>query len=172
MKRFFPIVLILCCLSLFSCDGSRGVEDSVVMEDYFEVDVFIPNDDVKEAIGKKMLSFIPNDIDSTCIQIECNAIWNVSDNDNPYSIRVVEIDTSWFYLTINEGKATESIMNWGRLTDRPILQTIKAILDTGTYSLCCINHDDVSPQSLLNRYYDSIAETEIKLKMCLKTDKD
>ena len=178
MKRFFPIVLILCCLSLFSCDGSRGVEDSVVMEDVFEVDVFKPNNDVKEAIGESLLSLIPNRFtfegDSICIKIECHTKWNVSENTNPYSIRIDEIDTNLFFLTINEGLDTETTMVWGKPSDRPILRTIKTILDTGTYSLCCINIDDVTPQSILNMYHDfgSIAMTDINFRMCLRNGKD
>ena len=150
--------------------------DSLVCEDLFEVIVLSPNDDVKKAIGDSMLSFILNHSDyygdTLIIKIECNARWETSRNDDPYLIRINEIDTSWFYLTINESESTETSMNWKKEKDRPILKTIKAILDTGSFSLCCLNYDDVSPQSILSGYYDSIAETEISFTMRLTNGKD
>ena len=174
MKKSFPItILFLFPIIICSCNNSNRA-DSLVIEDYFEVPGLIPNNNVKKAIGKNVLSCISGrfdyDIDTVCAQVECNAIWNVSECTDPSSIKVIEIDTSWFYLTINKGKTTESIMNWSCLADRPILQYIKKILDTGTYSLYCVNYNDVSPQSLLNNYIDSVAKTEISFKVFLSNN--
>ena len=169
-------VAILLSSFLFSCNGNKKEMDSLVCEDFFEVIVLSPNDDVKKAIGDSMLSFILNHSDyygdTLIIKIECNARWETSRNDDPFLIRINEIDTSWFYLTINEGESTETSMNWKKEKDRPILKTIKAILDTGSFSLYCFNYDDVSPQSILSRYYDSIAKTEISFTMRLTNGKD
>lgn len=177
---FFYAVLLLSSV-LYSCSGKISGEDSIdsiVIEDFFEVDVFKPNDDVKKAIGESLMPLISNRLDysrdSTCIQIECHAIWDASRNTNPYSIKINEIDTNWFFLTINEGLDTEISIDWDRLSDRQILRTIKTILDSGTYSLCCINFDNVTSQSILNRYHNfgSIARTDINFKMWLRKGVD
>lgn len=158
--------------TLWSCGCNQSEMDSDVIEDYFEVGVLVPTEDILPKIGEKTSNLTfdchIDDKDSICMQIECNAIWNVSSNKDPYAIKIIEVDTSWFYLTIYDG--TEHIMSWRNHSDRPLLWAIKTILDTSTYSLVCINHDDVSPQTLLNGYIDSVAETEICFKMCLKND--
>ena len=175
MKRIFPItVLFLFPIIIYSCNNNGDAD--YLYEDYFEVHVLIPNNDVKESIGKNVLSFISSrlnyDIDNMCAQVECNAIWKVSNIDDPSSIKVIEIDTSLFYLTINEDSDTETLVTWDNVSAMPLLQTIKTILDTCTYSLYCENHNDVSPNFLLSSYIDSIAETEIYFKICLKNNTD
>ena len=140
-------------------------------EDLFEVYVLVPHDDVKKTIGESISSSIFNRTDyygdTLYIEIECNACWKTSRNNDPYLIKINEIDTDWFYMRINEGTSAETVMNWVNEKDRPILQTIKAVLDTGSFSLYCFNYDDVSPQSILSRYYDSIAKTEINFTLSL-----
>ncbi len=165
------IGMALLYLVASSC-GSRGCgENSIIIEDYFEVAVLEPNDAVKKTIENVFLPLISDcpvyHKDSTCLNIECNAIWDVINNEDPSSIRVISMDTTWFYLTINEGESTEVTMNWDSPQERHILRTIKSILDTGTFSLYCINHDDVSPKRLLKAYFDSIARTEINCTLCL-----
>lgn len=159
-------------LVVSSCGSNGRNEDSLITEDYFEVGVLEPSDAVKKTIANVFSSLFRIDPlcnkDSICLKIECNAIWNVANNEDPSSIRVIGMDTTWFYLTIDEGSDSELTMNWNRPTERPILRTIKTILDTGTFSLYCINHDDVSPQRLLDAYINSVAETEIYLTMCIR----
>lgn len=173
MKKVLLIKIWAAVFSLVvsSCGSSGCNENSIIIEDYFEVAVLEPSDAVKKTIENAFLSRISDypvyHKDSICLNIECNAIWDVTNNEDPSSIRVISVDTTWFYLTINEGGSTELIMNWDIPKERPVLRTIKSILDTGTFSLYCINHDDVSPKRLLNAYFDSIARTEIKCTICL-----
>ena len=163
---------------LYSCNGNRSDEDSIVMEDVFEIDVFKPNDEVIRSIDDSLSSIIPPLFehleDSICIQIECHASWNTSSNPDPYSITINEVDTNWFFVTINEGLNAETILDWDKPSDRLILRTIKKILDAGTYVLCCTNIDNINPQSILNMYhdFDSMARTDIDFKMCLRNRKD
>ena len=158
--------------TLWSCGCNQSEMDSDVVEDYFEVDVLVPNEETFSEIGEKTSNWtfycLLDDKDSICMHIECFAIWNVSRNKDPHAIKIIEVDTSWFYLTIHDG--SEYIMSWRNQSDRPLLWAIKTILDTSTYSLVCINHDYVSPQTLLNDYIDSVVETKISFKMCFKKD--
>lgn len=178
MKKVLLIKIWATLLALIvsSCGSKERNEDSIVTEDHFEVGVLEPSDAVKKTIADVFSSlFRINPVchkDSICLNIECNAIWNVANNEDPSSIRVIDMDTTWFYLTIDEGEDTEVIMNWDRPTERPLLRTIKTVLDTGTFSLYCVNHDDVSPKRLLNAYIDSVAKTEINLTMCIRNGKD
>ena len=161
--------LLSCCL--FSCNEKKQQLDSMVCEDFFEVIVLLPNDDVRKSIGERISAYVSNRSDyyedTLKIKIECNASWETSRNKDPFLIKINEIDTNCFYLTLNSGESAETLMNWGKKKYRPILRAIKTILDTGSFSLCCLNCDDVSPQSILSRYYDSIAETEISFTMCM-----
>lgn len=178
--KFIPFFFIFLLLSpvLYSCNRNRSEKDSLIMEDIFEIDVFRPTDIVRNSIGELLLSLHQNRFDylgdSICIQIECSTSWNPSRNTNPYSVKINEIDTDWFFLSINEGVDTEISMDWDKLSDEPILRTIKTILDTGTYYLCCINHVDVTPQSILDRYhdFDTNARTDINFKMWLINGKN
>jgi hypothetical protein len=173
MKKVLLIKIwaTLFALIVSSCGGKERNEDSIVTADHFEVGVLEPSDAVKKTIENAFLPLISDypvyHKDSICLNIECNAIWDVTNNEDPSSIRVISMDTTWFYLTINEGGSTELIMNWDTPKERSVLRTIKSILDTGTFSLYCINHDDVSPKRLLNAYFDSIARTEINCTICL-----
>ena len=178
MKHILIVLVAILLSSLLClCRGNHNEWDSLeTEEDIFQAIVLLPNDDVKKAIGQSISSFIHDRSfyheDTLKITIECIAFWETSRNDDPFLIKIIEIDTSWFYLTINEDESTETSMNWEKGKDRPILQTIKAILDTGSFSLYCFNYDDVSPQSILSRYYDSIAKTEISFTMRLTNGKD
>ena len=162
---------------LYSCNGNRSEEEDIIMEDFFLGDTFEPNNDVKQTINESLSSLSPNIFDyfgdSISITIHCRAMWNTSRNTNPYSIKINEVDTDWFFVTINEDFATETTMDWEKPSYRPILRTIKTILDAGTYVLCCMNIDDITPQSILNMYhdFDSIAMTDIYFKMYLKNGK-
>ncbi len=178
MKKIFSILIWMTLLPVFvsSCGSNGREENSFIIEDYFEVGVLEPDDAVKKTIedvlGGLVSEYPVSHKDSICINIECNAVWNVLNNERTSSIKVTSIDTSWFYLTIDEGECTEVIINWDKPTEKPILRTIKSILDTGTFSLYCINHDNVSPERLLNAYIDSLVETEINFKMYLTNGKN
>lgn len=173
MKSSIKIIIVLISSAiLYSCNSNISNNDTSLIEDYFEVDVLLPSDELKEQIRESVASYFINchihDKDNVFIQIECNAVWDVTRNPDPSVIKIVEIDTSWFYLTISDSLSYESILNWSNPTDKEILYSVKTILDTGTYSLCCVNHDNVSSQSLLNRYINTIAETAINFKMRFK----
>lgn len=170
-NRFVAIFIFTAFVLMISCNiGNRHeLNQDDLTVDHFEVDVLIPNDDVKKAVEKSTYSLInSHTIDSNNtirIRIECDAIWEPSNNANPLSIKIAEVDTSWFYLTINEGLRTETTMNWRSPSDRASLQTIKTILDTGTYSLQCVNCNVITPQSLLDAYVGPFAETRIDFEM-------
>lgn len=160
----FFLVLLLAPV-LYSCNGNRNEDDSdVILEDIFIDDFLIPNEKVKETIGEILLEFLSNcsdyHRDTISFQIECPASWNVLRNSNPSSIKITEIDTNRFYLTINERTDAGTYVSWNNIFVKLLLQKIKTILDTGTYSLC-VTPDDISPQSQLSSYYDSIVETVI-----------
>ena len=172
MKHILIVLVAILLSSLLClCRGNHNEWDSLETEDLFQAIVLLPNDDVKKAIGQSISSFIHDRSfyheDTLNITIECSAFWETSRNDDPFLIKIIEIDTSWFYLTINEDESTETSMNWKKGKDRPILQTIKAILDTGSFSLCDLNYDE-SPQSILSSYYDSIARTDISFTILMK----
>ena len=157
--------------------NSLTTEDSLATEDIFAVIVLLPNEDVKKTIADIISPFIHyrSDYyeDTLNIKIECYTRWEPSRNDDPFLIKINEIDTSWFYLTINEGESTEAFTNWDKRKDRPILRNIKAILDTASFSICCLNFDDISPQFILSNYSDddSIALTMISFTIRLSNGK-
>lgn len=175
--KFIPLFYLFFLISpfLYSCNGNRceeysSIEDSFIMEDFFEIEILSPNNDTKKAIGEYVSSFIRNSSDycedTLNIEINCFASWEPSRNDNPYLININEIDTDWFYLTINEGESTENSINWAKRKDRQILQPIKEILEAGTFYIFCDNCD-VSPQNLLDRYFAPMVKTEIICEMRL-----
>ena len=158
----------------WSCNGNKGEED-FIMEDVFEVDLLMPTKKNKETILESLLSFMPTIYDdygdTVCITIGGSGIWSTLENNNPYSIKINDFDTSTFFVDI-EGLDKETFIKWYRFSYRPLTQIILTILDTCSYSLHCDNFDDVSPQTLLDRFrnYDSIAYTDIFLEMCLVND--
>ena len=171
MKHILIIFVVTFFSSfIFSCN-IKIKETDVETEDLFLAIVLSPNDDVKKTIVDNLSSYILNRLDyygdTWCIDIVCDAIWDTSRNNDPFLIKINEIDTSLFLLTINEGEYAETLMDWRNGKDRPILQTIKAILDTGSFSLSSLNYDDISPRSILNSYFDSVVTTPINLTMCL-----
>ena len=172
-NRFVAIFIFTAFVLMISCNiGNRHeLNQDDLTVDHFEVDVLIPNDDVKKAVEKSTYNLINSHTidsnDTIRIRIECDAIWEPSNNANPLSIKIAEVDTSWFYLTINEGLRTETTMNWRNPSDRALLHAIKTILDTSTYSLQCVNCDDITPQSILDTYVGPFAETRIDFKMCI-----
>ena len=168
LRAIWAIIIFAALCSCF--DNQDGQKDDVIV-DHFEIDVLKPHDDVKktidECVSSQIYDYSMSSNDAIRIRIECDAIWEPSNNANPLSIKIAEVDTSWFYLTINEGLRTETTMNWRSPSDRALLQTIKTILDTSTYSLQCVNRDDITPQSILDAYVGPFAETRIDFKMCI-----
>lgn len=160
MRIIICIVSVILLLCIFcSCNCKKTVEDEYIMEDYFIVEILIPNDNAIRDIGKELSNHIPNFSmnNNDSLVIECEAIWNVSKNAEPSSIRIIEIDTNLFIIS----DSARILFDWDRQSDRSVLQTIKSILDTATYSLICDNHDEVTPQSIIDGYYDSIVKTMI-----------
>jgi len=159
-----------------SCNGGKGNDpidmEEDVMEDVFEVDLLMPSQKTKETIMESVLSFIPNLYsyfgDTICITVRGSARWSTLENNNPYSIKIIDVDTCAFQLAI-EGLNKESVMTWDRYFYQPMIQTVITILDTSSYSLHCDNDNDISPQTLFDRFrnFDSIAYTDIYFEMNL-----
>lgn len=159
-----------------SCNGGKGNDpidmEEDVMEDVFEVDLLMPSQKTKETIMESVFSFIPNLYsyfgDTICITVRGSARWSTLENNNPYSIKIIDVDTCAFQLAI-EGLNKESVMTWDRYFYQPMIQTVITILDTSTYSLHCDNDNDISPQTLFDRFrnFDSIAYTDIYFEMNL-----
>ena len=176
MKHFLIIFVTFLLVTIgCSCNSNKGEEDpNVIMEDIFLVDVLVPDENVKETIGESLLSIIPTLIDdyedTICINIHGSANWNTSENNDPSSIKIINVDTCRFYITINNGTDQETLITWSRLSGRPLLRTIMTILDTGSYSLHCVNYDE-SLEKVLDSYrdyYDPIVYTDIDFEMYLR----
>lgn len=150
---------------LYSCNNmNESTEDNSIMEDYFEVDVLVPSDYLKKALSEIIYERFYDD--SACVQIDCYAGWDVASTDTPYCIKTIGIDTSWFYLTIIKKSGQKSEMNWSIPEDRLFLRKIKSVLDTGSYTLRCINHD-APPKSRLKSYSKTIVYTAIDFNVCM-----
>lgn len=158
---------------LYSCGENKGVENpDIIMEDFFITDILIPTEDFKETLEERLRLIqptLPDDYgDSICIYIHCSANWSTSRNNDPSSVKIIEIDTSsLIYMAINEGTDKEAIFRWDRLSDRPLLRTIRTILDSGAYSFYCVDCGE-SLEWLMDRYYGPIASTAIDFEVCIR----
>lgn len=140
------------------------------MEEFFVVYNLIPNDNVKKTLGEGLLPFVSNLPDNygdtIRLEIECPAFWNPLENDNMFSIKITEIETAGFYLVINDDTEAGHYLHWDRLSDRPLLRTVKTILDTGTYSLHCVEFEEWTKSFFdVCREYDSIVRTDINFEI-------
>ena len=166
------IAVLLLATVLCSCNRNQVEEDEIIMEDVFEVILLEPNNDVKEKLSESLLhfvSFLPDNFgDTICIIIQGSADWSTLENDNPYSIKIKGIDSSWYSLWINPHTEEETGLHWNSLYYRPILQPVFATLTTGTYTLRCDNCDQ-SPEKLITRYrdwgWDTTATTDFYIEL-------
>lgn len=175
MKNLLIFIAFLMVAIWSSCGRNKGGED-VIMEDFFPVQILIPDDNVRETLSEYLLPFVtnlPDDYgDTICIGISCPAFWTPVENDNMFSLKITEIENEMFFLTINDDTEAGHYILWDRLSDRPLIRDVTTILDTGTYSLHCEGFEETESfeetKSFFDdcREYDSIVRTDIIFEMC------
>lgn len=171
MKRISSILWFIALVyTTYSCNGKSVEDETSIIEDYLPADYLVPSEDVERTIKEKVSYFVfQNPLchkDSLTVHISCYANFDVTNCKSPSCVKLINIDTSCFWLIINEGVNTEITMNWMNHSDNPLLKSIKSILDTGTFSLHCTD-EDISPQDLLNSYFFDTITTSIEINLCI-----
>lgn len=139
-------------------------EDTSVLIDFFEWEHLESSEAVKRKISENVSYFLYGHAaykDAFSLHVDCKAIWNSSQNDKPSHIKICEIDTNLFYVTINPGLGSEIQMDWH--SDKPLLRIIKSILDTATYTLHV--NEELAYESYLGYYWGDSIVTAIDIKI-------
>lgn len=164
-SHLFLRSIIIMIFFISSCNGTIDKNDSQIIEDRFDVYFLAPNDDIKNTINECIENQASNyaliNDDSLRVFIECYAKWNVSNVESPLSIKIIEVDTAFYFMTITDSMSNKQELSWTRISDRPLLKAVKEILDTCTYSLYCLRDEEILYQKSLDIFLDSIMNIEI-----------